>query len=162
VLAPDTRRTLLDQLRPPEGYRLDAAVGTTFTLDLTAALVPPLAFASFAVRSTTDPISVLEAVRSCTDRVDVFAQEGNIRMRSRYSDLMAFLEPMVHEVQAPPGGLFHPKLWFLRFTAEDEPDAYRLVVLSRNLTEDTPGTSRSPSRHRVTPTPAHSTAPSAP
>lgn len=136
MLAPDTRRTLLDQLRPPEGYRLDAAVGTTFTLDLTAALVPPLAFASFAVRSTTDPISVLEAVRSCTDRVDVFAQEGNIRAPSRYSDLMAFLEPMVHEVQAPPGGLFHPKLWFLRFTAEDEPDAYRLVVLSRNLTED--------------------------
>jgi hypothetical protein len=56
VLAPDSRRTLLDQLRPPENYRLDAAVGTTFTLDLTAALVPPLAFASFAVRSTTDPI----------------------------------------------------------------------------------------------------------
>lgn len=136
MLAPDSRRTLLDQLRPPEGYRLDAAVGTTFTLDLTAALVPPLAFASFAVRSTTDPISVLEAVRSCTDRVDVFAQEGNIRAPSRYSALMAFLEPMVHEVQAPPGGLFHPKLWFLRFTAEDEPDAYRLVVLSRNLTED--------------------------
>jgi hypothetical protein len=136
VLAPDSRRTLLDQLRPPENYRLDAAVGTTFTLDLTAALVPPLAFASFAVRSTTDPISVLEAVRSCTDRVDVFAQEGNIRAPSRYSDLMAFLEPMVHEVQAPPGGLFHPKLWFLRFTAEDEQDAYRLVVLSRNLTED--------------------------
>lgn len=49
---------------------------------------------------------------------------------------MAFLEPMVHEVQAPPGGLFHPKLWFLRFTGEDEPDAYRLVVLSRNLTDD--------------------------
>lgn len=136
MLAPDSRRTLLDQLRPPEGYRLDAAVGTTFTLDLTAALVPPLAFASFAVRSTTDPVSVLEAVRSCADRVDVFAQEGNVRAPSRYTALTAFLEPMLHEVKAPPGGLFHPKLWLLRFTAEDEPDAYRLVVLSRNLTED--------------------------
>lgn len=136
MLAPDSRRTLLDQLRPPAGYQLDAAVGTTFTLDLTAALVPPLAFASFAVRDTTDPVSVLEAVRSCTDRVDVFAQEGNVRAPSRYTALTAFLEPMLHEVVAPPGGLFHPKLWLLRFTAEDEPDAYRLVALSRNLTND--------------------------
>ncbi|MCZ4080298.1 phospholipase D family protein [Rhodococcus sp. H36-A4] len=136
MLAPDSRRTLIDQLRPPVGYRLDAAVGTTFTLDLTAALVPPLAFASFAVRSTTDPVSVLEAVRSCADRVDVFAQEGYVRAPSRYTALTAFLEPMLHEVQAPPGGLFHPKLWLMRFTADDEADAYRLVVLSRNLTED--------------------------
>ncbi|MFC7959669.1 phospholipase D-like domain-containing protein [Rhodococcoides kroppenstedtii] len=136
MLAPDSRRTLIDQLRPPVGYRLDAAVGTTFTLDLTAALVPPLAFASFAVRSTTDPVSVLEAVRSCADRVDVFAQEGSVRAPSRYTALTAFLEPMLHEVRAPAGGLFHPKLWLLRFTADDEQDAYRLVVLSRNLTED--------------------------
>lgn len=136
MLAPDSRRTLIDQLHPPVGYRLDAAVGTTFTLDLTAALVPPLAFASFAVRSTTDPVSVLEAVRSCADRVDVFAQQGNMRAPSKYTALTAFLEPMLHEVQAPPGGLFHPKLWLMRFTADDEPDAYRLVVLSRNLTED--------------------------
>lgn len=136
MLAPDSRKTLLDQLRPPEAYRLDAAVGTTFTLDLTAALVPPLAFASFAVRSTTDPVSILEAVRSCADRVDVFAQEGDVRAPSRYTALTAFLEPMIYEVRAPAGGLFHPKLWMLRFTAEDDEDVYRLVVLSRNLTED--------------------------
>lgn len=136
MLAPDDRRTLLDQLRPPAGYQLDAAVGTTFTLDLTAALVPPLAFASFAIRSTTDPVSVLEAVRSCTDRVDVFAQEGNVRAPSRYTALMAFLEPLLHEVVAPPGGLFHPKLWLMRFTADDQDDVYRIVVLSRNLTND--------------------------
>lgn len=136
MLAPDSRRTLLDQLRPPAGYHMDAALATTFTLDLTAALVPPLAFASFAIRSTTDPVSVLEAVRSCADRVDIFAQEGYVRAPSRYTDLVAFLEPMIHEVQAPSGGLFHPKLWLLRFTADGQPDAYRLVVLSRNLTED--------------------------
>ncbi len=133
MLAPDSRRTLLDQLRPPAGYRLDAAVGTTFTLDLTAALVPPLAFASFAIRSTTDPVSVLEAVRSCADRVDVFAQEGYVRAPSRYTDLMAFLEPMLHEVQAPPGGLFHPKLWLLRFTADDLPDARRIALAQGQL-----------------------------
>lgn len=137
MLAPDSRVVLLDQLRPPEGYALDAAVGTTFTLDLTAALVPPLAFASFAVRSTTDPVSTLEAVRSCADRVDVFAQAGMVRVPTRYSALFEFLVPMLHEVLAPVGGLFHPKLWLLRYRCDDDlPDSYRLLCLSRNLTDD--------------------------
>jgi len=136
VLAPDTRAVLLDQLRPPEGYQLDAAVATTFTLDLPAALVPPLAFASFAVRSTTDPVSTLEAVRSCADRVDVFCQAGMVRVPKRYTALFAFLEPMLHDVVAPPGGLFHPKLWLLRYRCGGLPDSYRLLCLSRNLTED--------------------------
>ena len=45
MLEPDSRVVLLDQLRPPPGYRLHAAVATTFTLDLATAVVPSLAFA---------------------------------------------------------------------------------------------------------------------
>ncbi|GII25700.1 phospholipase D family protein [Planosporangium mesophilum] len=136
MLAPDSRAVLLEQLRPPLGYRLDRAVATTFTLDLTAALIPPLAFAAFEVRSTPDPVAVMEAVRSCTDRVDVFCQAGQITVPQRASDLMAFLEPMVHEVRRPrPGYLFHPKLWLLRYVSDTD-TAYRLLCLSRNLTND--------------------------
>jgi hypothetical protein len=121
MLAPDARVILLDQLRPPVGYTLDAAVATTFTLDLSAALVPPLAFASFELSGTPDPVAALEAVRSCTDRVDIFCQAGQITVPSQASDLMAFLEPMVHEVRRPrPGHLFHPKLWLLRYRADGE------------------------------------------
>lgn len=137
MLAPDSRAVLLDQLRPPMGYRLDAAVATTFTLDLTAALIPPLAFASFEMRGTPDPIAALEAVRSCADRVDVFCQSGQIRIPAQASDLMAYLEPMVHEVtSARAGYLFHPKIWFLRYSAPELDDEYRLLCLSRNLTGD--------------------------
>jgi hypothetical protein len=137
MLAPDSRTVLIDQLRPPVGYRLDAAVATTFTLDLTAALIPPLAFASFEIRGVPDPIAVLEAVRSCADRVDVFCQAGQIRVPTQASDLMAYLEPMVHEVTpARRGFLFHPKLWFLRYVADGLPEAFRLLVLTRNLTPD--------------------------
>ncbi len=136
MLAPEHRVVLLDQLRPPQGYELDAAVATTFTLGLEAALVPPLAFAAGTLRSSTDPMTVLAAVRQCTARVDVFAQAGMVAVPRRASDLFAFLEPMVHEVAAPPGGLFHPKLWLLRYRAPGQPDAYRLLVLSRNLTDD--------------------------
>lgn len=65
MLEPDGRMVLLDQLRPPPGYRLVSAVTTTFTLQLTAALVAPLAFASHEMRTRPDPIAALEAVRSC-------------------------------------------------------------------------------------------------
>lgn len=137
MLAPDTRAVLLDQLRAPLGYRLDAAIATTFTLDLTAALIPPIAFASFQMRGTADPVAALEAVRSCADRVDIFCQAGQIRIPAQASDLMAFLEPMVHEVTPRRAGfLFHPKLWFLRYVAEDLPAEYRLLCLTRNLTLD--------------------------
>jgi hypothetical protein len=137
VLPPDDRVVLLDQLRPPLGYTLDAAVATTFTLDLAAALVPPLAFASFEMRGTADPVAALEAVRSCADRVDVFCQAGNIRIPAQASDLMAYLEPMVHEVRRPrPGFLFHPKVWFLRYTSPDLADQFRLLCSTRNLTND--------------------------
>ena len=46
---------------------------------------------------------------------------------------MAFLEPVVHEVKRPRGGLFHPKVWFVRYVDDDGEPAYRLLVLTRNL-----------------------------
>lgn len=137
MLDPDVRRILLDELRPPDESHLDAAVATTFTLDLAAALVPPLAFASFHMRSTTDPVAALEAVRSCTDRVDVFCQTGQLSIPAQATDLMTFLEPMVHPVRRPRSGhLFHPKIWVLRYTSEEGEPRYRFLCLTRNLTED--------------------------
>lgn len=137
MLPPDRREVLLDMLRPPPGYQLDAAVGTTFTLSLEAALVVPLAFASFRLSGTSDPVAVMEAVRSASDRVDVFCQAGQMTVPQQANGLFAFLEPMVHEVRRPrPGHLFHPKVWFLRYTADDEPPWLRLLCMTRNLTDD--------------------------
>lgn len=136
MLEPDSRVVLLDQLRPPAGYRLHAAVATTFTLSMTTALIPPLAFAAFDVSTLADPIAALEAVRSCTDRVDVFCQAGQIAVPRSHSPLMAYLEPMIHPVRRPkPGSLFHPKVWFLHYRAEDLPDQFRLLCSTRNLTD---------------------------
>lgn len=42
MLEPNVRHLLMESLRPPTGSTLDAAVATTFTLDLTAALVSTL------------------------------------------------------------------------------------------------------------------------
>lgn len=133
MLEPQTRATLTDQLAPPSGFHLSRAVGTTFTLDLTTALSVPLSFASRQVSSSDDTIGVLDAVRRVADRIDIFAQAGEISMGSP-SDLVAFLEPMIHPVQVSRG-LFHPKVWFLEYEA-GERRAYRFLCASRNLTDD--------------------------
>lgn len=133
MLEPQTRATLTEQLAPPSGFELSYAVGTTFTLDLVTALSVPLSFASRHVSSADDKLGVLDAVRRSADRIDIFPQAGEIAMGNA-SDLVAFLEPMIHPVKAPRG-LFHPKVWFLEYRS-GEHYAYRFLCASRNLTED--------------------------
>lgn len=136
LLPPDGRLLLTDLLRPPPGYRLDRAVATTFTLDLDSLLTAPLAFAAHAMREQQDPISVMDGVRRSADRVDVFCQAGQISAPPGNSSLLLLLEQIIHPVRCPrPGKLFHPKMWLVRY-ANDDDCVLRLVVLSRNLTND--------------------------
>lgn len=135
MLAPDNRALLLDALRPPPGYSLDHAVGTTFTLDLETALMVPLAFAGFRFDDNPDPIEIMEALRRMSERLDIFCQAGAISAAAWPSDLVALLEKSIHEVRRPrPGRIFHPKVWALRFLDPSGAPSFRLVVLSRNLT----------------------------
>ena len=137
MLAPDSRALLLDALRPPPGHSLDRAVATTFTLDLTTALMVPLAFTGFRFEEQPDPIKVMEALRGMSGRLDIFCQAGAISAGRWPSDLLALLENVIHEVRRPrPGHVFHPKIWVLRFLDRSQEPFFRLLVLSRNLTTD--------------------------
>ena len=142
MLEPERRQLLLEALRPPPGFAFDAAVGTTFTLDLVALLVTPIAFARFDVdaedgRALANPIAVLEAVRRHAGRVTVFAQAGEIKVPTAFRGAYAYLERSVVAVQPPrPGGIFHPKVWYIRYRSPSGETAYRFLCLSRNLTLD--------------------------
>ncbi len=141
MLEPTNRFMLVDALRPPDGYQLDTAVGTTFTLDLDALLLATLSFAMFDHLDTeggrADPIALLESVRRNADRLTVFAQAGAMWGPRRHPPILAYLEDAVVPVRpAKPGHLFHPKVWALRFAAPDRAPRYRLLSLSRNLTFD--------------------------
>jgi hypothetical protein len=149
TLTPETRVTLTDSLRPPSGYRIDVAVGTTYSMNLTALLLAPLSFALFDLSDATDldadpttpkidPIRVLEAVRRYGDHTTVFCQAGAIHVPSAYRSLLTFVEDSVFEVvPPPPAKLFHPKIWALRFVDSDgEHPTHRFVILSRNLSLD--------------------------
>ncbi|MGZ3624031.1 MAG: phospholipase D family protein [Ktedonobacteraceae bacterium] len=148
----DTQRDRVDygeQLMPPVGYELDAAIATTYTLDLSALLTVPVAM---CLRNTLDGdiagerIALLEAMGQLKGRLKVFYQGGMIKLPPEYNRLYTLLEPCLQAV-TPPGGInssFHPKMWLLRFVTSEKPRgrkktsdiAYRLLVLSRNLTFD--------------------------
>lgn len=142
TLTPETRVLLTDALRPPAGFAVDVAVGTTYSLNLTALLLAPLSFALFDQSDSddlgaVDPIRLLEAVRRHIDHTFVFCQAGGIHVPSHYRSILTFVEDSVLEVMPPAhAGLFHPKIWALRFVERAGGRRHRLVVLSRNMTLD--------------------------
>ncbi len=139
TLPPETRVVLTEALRPPAGFRVDLAVGTTYSLDLTALLLAPLAFALSDEWDLehTDPIRLLDAMRRHADHTTVFSQAGGIHVPGSYRRILALVEDAVIEVTAPtPDGIFHPKVWALRFEDKEGAHLHRVVVQSRNLTFD--------------------------
>lgn len=141
MLDPHERMLLLESLRPPEGYGLDVAIGTTYTLDLLALLHAPLAFTfqeweDAEGRPTTDPLAFLEAVRRHSRRIHLFCNAGGLYVPRMNQWLDTWVEESVIEVRAPRGGIFHPKVWVLRYVAEGQVVRYRFLCLTRNLTFD--------------------------
>jgi hypothetical protein len=142
VLAPHDRKVLLEALRPPDGYRVDRAIAATYSLDLVALLFAPLAFSLFDAMAdrekSLDSLALLRAVREHATRLSVFCQAEGIARPGRYPALAQYLEEAVVPVTARhDDGVFHVKLWVLRFVGPaDEPVHYRVLVPSRNLTFD--------------------------
>jgi hypothetical protein len=131
----------MELLRPPDGYRLDYAIGTTYSLDLLTLLTIPLAFSRFDWAANDDqivkqPAALLASLRKYSQRLLVFCQAGRIYLPTTRQLLFGYLEDTVVQVRAPLGGVFHPKVWILRFESQSEEVAYRLVCLTRNLTFD--------------------------
>lgn len=142
MLDPETRHLLTDALRPPDGYAVEIAVATTYTLDLTSVLLAPLAMAAYdqshaaEVDSGATPLALLESIRRHAEHTTVLCQAAAIHVPSSYPKLAAFAEGCVAEVAPPPGRTFHPKLWLLRFRDGRGNRRHRFVCLSRNLTSD--------------------------
>lgn len=136
-------------LMPPVGYKLERAVGTTYSLDLETLTAVSIAL---GLREDTDselinnPISMLRALQKISDRILVFCEAGQIKLPAKSNALCLTLEKMVVPVTVPfdkkinryPA--FHPKTWLLEYgkeySNEDGGNWYRFVVMSRNMTFD--------------------------
>ena len=140
MLQPTNRFTLLDSLRPPDGFSFDACMATTFTLDLQALLALPGIFAvhSDAIAITdAPPVDILHAIRKYAKYITVLAQAGEIAVPPS-SKIFGFLEDSVIPVTAPRKGVVHPKVWVIRFKNNIYPNEskLRVIIASRNLTFD--------------------------
>lgn len=133
MLSLDETAMLLDGLRPPAGMQIAAAVGTTFTLDLTALLAVPVA--ATLGEDMEEGADLLETIRRYADRTVLFCQAGAISVPLHYRAALTFVEQTVVEIKKPPGGIFHPKVWAVRFEGGGR-TLHRVLVMSRNLTFD--------------------------
>lgn len=132
-------------LAAPNGYHLDFAVGTTYSLDLDALTGACIAL-GLSEETDSDlmknPICLLEALRNTGDKVALFCEGGQIHLPNKVTSLYVLLEKMVFQVNAVKRRevkgypSFHPKFWLIRYIGENKDILYRVVVLSRNLTFD--------------------------
>lgn len=126
------------QLIPPEGYELNYAVGTTYSLDLETLMVLPVAlFYSQLLDTTPDMLryDMLDAITNAADKITVYYQKGKLIAPKQYHSLMAYWEKGIEAVKMDSHiSSFHPKVWIIRFEAAEQPARYRLLVTSRNLT----------------------------
>lgn len=141
MINPNDRSVLTDVLTPPAGFEFEAGFISTYSLDLVTLLGLPLHLAWMASAADgegpPEALAVIESMRRVAGRLTVFCQKARIHAPRIASALLGLVEPMVREVIPPHGGVFHPKVWLLKFLRQDS-DEVKLVLMvsSRNVTED--------------------------
>lgn len=140
MLEPKDRLLLFEALRPPEGFRFDQGIGTTYSLDLLALLTAPLAFTWFeqqgdeGQKTSVNSLEILESLRRHADQLTIFCHAGRIALPKTFYPQLAFIEGSVIGCQPKESGAFHPKVWALRWVNDEGAVRYRVLCLSRNLT----------------------------
>ncbi|MFZ4775362.1 MAG: phospholipase D family protein [Terrimicrobiaceae bacterium] len=145
----DCKRNRLDYgelLCPPEGYLLDRAVATTYSADLETLLSLPVALVYAQTLEgdfTGTRFQLLEAIKQFAGKAVIYHQKGRLLVPSKLNWLHAYLEDaLVPILPEDAFTAFHPKTWIIRYrrkedeAADKQPEWFRVLVLSRNLTFD--------------------------
>lgn len=140
MLDPDSRSLYSSILAPPSGMVFDEAIAATFSMDPVLLLEAPLHLVLMTdASSQPDHLSILQSVRKYSERITAYVQKGRIQVprAAKPNPLFGLLEEMIVEINPPSGGVFHPKLWAIRFSGLDGQDSMiRLVILTRNMTNN--------------------------
>lgn len=133
-------RDLMGILRPPADYSLEAAIGTTFGLGFDALVASLLATMGVDGEALIDdPLATVIAATRLQPRVRILVQAGTVSgaVTGIPSRLACLLDRMLISIKLE-SGLYHPKLWVVRFKpkqgAQAKQDFVRVLVGSRNLT----------------------------
>jgi len=139
MFAPTDRCSLLDILRPPPRYRLDTALGTTYSLDFVVLTAVMLAFVDGEPEATDNTAETLRSITRLSERVRIFVNRGGTKTYPNVANrVSSMFDAMVREVSYDVG-CFHPKIWLARYEPRQVPGSrklppvVRLVCASRNL-----------------------------
>lgn len=143
-LDPDARSTLRALLLPPDGYELDRALATAYSLDMETLVTIPLFAAGLAAEEIVRPLGIAR-IYELGQRLTLLVQGDHINMRLRRQHSHAHsLIQLVADAVVPCSagdGSFHPKLLVVKFKETEahkdkKRHLYRVVVATRNLTVD--------------------------
>lgn len=141
----DVKRNRLDYGRlliPPEGFTLQQAVVTSYSVDLDTLLSIPVALyyaQTLEGQLQGKDVQLIRAIQHTARLLTVYHQQGQVKVPRAAKDIYAYFEDAL--IPILPGDAFtsfHPKTWMLRYQNQGAPEdvVYRLIVLSRNLTFD--------------------------
>lgn len=139
MLKSNNRKLYTELLTPPAGYTTHKALGLTYSIDLTMMLSASISLflkQELIGRTDKERFDVISALGDSENKLRVYAQNGRIILPRQYSKIFTLLEPSVRMV-AKEEGSFHPKLWLIKFASKDDDKQYlyRLIVMSKNLTD---------------------------
>ena len=132
------RFSFTELLKPPEGWRTDYAILSTYSADLVVILTSLLALSGCDLESRRNGsrVALVRAIEALRDRVRVLAQEGRVPIPATKPILKLMDRFLTTVVMDETQGSFHAKVALLRFqnvqNAEDR--QWRIWLGSRNLT----------------------------
>src|SRR5438093_13779082 len=90
-----------EQLIPPDGYELTRAIGSTYSLDLEALMLLPVAmFYAQHLDGNTDELrfDMVEAITKASEKITVFYQQGQLKVPKKYHPLIAYWEKGIQPI----------------------------------------------------------------
>jgi hypothetical protein len=128
---------ILDLFRPPQGFRTEAALVSTYSADLVSCLAVLIAMDGTAADTARyGRIEALRALQRLRGRVLFVAQQGRLAWNEAGDTRVLSLFDRMTRVVPPPGPrrAFHPKLVIARQVADHGAERFVLSISSRNLT----------------------------
>jgi hypothetical protein len=126
-------------LKPPDGWRTDYAILSTYSADLVVIVTSLLALSGCDLESrrTGSRVELVRAIEALRGRVRILAQQGRVVIPAAPVPILKLLDKFLLTVVTDEReSSFHPKAAFLRFQNLDDPSdrQWRIWLGSRNLT----------------------------
>jgi hypothetical protein len=132
------RFSFTELLKPPEGWRTDQAILSSYSADLVVILTSLLALSGCELegRRTGSRVELVRAIEALRDRVRILAQAGRVPIPGQKPILKLMDKFLTTVVMDEAESSFHAKAALLRFHNLQNPEErqWRIWLGSRNLT----------------------------